>query len=168
MNKGLEIIEARWLFGVGVDKIDVLIHPEAIIHSMVEFIDGSIMAQLSQTDMRLPIMYAFSYPRRVKSVLPALDFVKLGKFTFSPPDFKKFPCLGMAYDAAKSGGSDPVVLNAANEEAVLAFLDKKIKFTKIPAIIEKVLSSHKANREPSLNEILEIDAWARQQARRLI
>ncbi|MFA6356088.1 MAG: 1-deoxy-D-xylulose-5-phosphate reductoisomerase [Candidatus Omnitrophota bacterium] len=168
MNKGLEIIEAKWLFGVGVDKIDVLIHPEAIIHSMVEFVDGSIMAQLSQTDMRLPITYAFSYPGRVKSVLPALDFIKLGKFTFSPPDFKKFPCLKMAYDAAKKGGSDPVVLNAANEEAVLAFLDKKIRFTKIPAIIEKVLSSHKTAKEPSLNEILEIDAWARQQARRLI
>ncbi|MFA5336413.1 MAG: 1-deoxy-D-xylulose-5-phosphate reductoisomerase [Candidatus Omnitrophota bacterium] len=168
MNKGLEIIEAKWLFGVGVDKIDVLIHPEAIIHSMVEFVDGSIMAQLSQTDMRLPITYAFSYPGRVKSVLPALDFIKLGKFTFSPPDFGKFPCLRMAYDAAKKGGSDPVVLNAANEEAVLAFLDKKIRFTKIPAIIEKVLSSHKTAKEPSLNEILEIDAWARQQARRLI
>ncbi|MFA5316284.1 MAG: 1-deoxy-D-xylulose-5-phosphate reductoisomerase [Dehalococcoidales bacterium] len=168
MNKGLEIIEAKWLFGVGVDKIDVLIHPEAIIHSMVEFVDGSIMAQLSQTDMRLPITYAFSYPGRVKSVLPALDFIKLGKFTFSPPDFRKFPCLRMAYDAAKKGGSDPVVLNAANEEAVMAFLGKKIRFTKIPAIIEKVLSSHKTAKEPSLNEILEIDAWARQQARRLI
>jgi len=168
MNKGLEIIEARWLFGVGVDKIDVLIHPEAIIHSMVEFVDGSIMAQLSQTDMRLPIMYAFSYPRRVKSVLPALDFVKLGKFTFSPPDFGKFPCLKMAYEAAKKGGSAPVALNAANEVAVLAFLDKKIKFTRIPSIIEKVLSSHKTNSEPSLNEILEIDAWARQQAGRHI
>ncbi|OGX42004.1 MAG: 1-deoxy-D-xylulose-5-phosphate reductoisomerase, partial [Omnitrophica WOR_2 bacterium RIFCSPLOWO2_12_FULL_51_24] len=95
MNKGLEIIEAKWLFGVSVDKVDVLIHPEAIIHSMVEFVDGSIMAQLSQTDMRLPIMYAFSYPRRIKSVLPGLDFVKLGKFTFAPPDMKKFPCLKM-------------------------------------------------------------------------
>jgi 1-deoxy-D-xylulose-5-phosphate reductoisomerase len=168
MNKGLEVIEARWLFGVNVDKIDVLIHPEAIIHSMVEFVDGSIIAQLSQTDMRLPIMYAFSYPRRVKSVLPALDFVKLGKFTFSPPDFRKFPCLEMAYEAARKGGSHPAVLNASNEEAVLAFLGGEIKFTKICAIVEKVLSSHKTNEEPSLNEILEIDAWAREKARRII
>lgn len=168
MNKGLEIIEAKWLFGVGVDKIDVLIHPEAIIHSMVEFIDGSIMAQLSQTDMRLPIMYAFSYPRRVKSVLPGLDFVKLGKFTFAPPDMKKFPCLRMAYEAAKKGGTHTAALNAANEEAVLAFLGGKIRFTQIPEIIGKVLSKHKAKINPSLNEILEIDAWAREQARSLI
>lgn len=168
MNKGLEIIEAKWLFGVDVDKIDVLIHPEAIIHSMVEFIDGSIMAQLSQTDMRLPIMYAFSYPGRVKSSLPALDFVKLGRFTFASPDFKKFPCLTMAYEAAKSGGTYPVVLNAANEEAVLAFLDGKIKFTKIPKIIEKVLSAHRPKSKPSLSEILDVDAWARSEARRLI
>lgn len=168
MNKGLEIIEAKWLFGVSVDKIDVLIHPEAIIHSMVEFVDGSIMAQLSQTDMRLPIMYAFSYPGRVKSVLPALDFVKLGKFTFAPPDMKKFPCLGMAREAAKKGGSHPAVLNAANEEAVLAFLGKKIKFTQIPKIIDKVLSKHKTKATPSLDEILQIDAWARERARSLI
>ena len=168
MNKGLEIIEAKWLFGVDVGKIDVLIHPEAIIHSMVEFIDGSIMAQLSQTDMRLPIMYAFSYPRRVKSALPALDFVKLGKFTFSPPDFRKFPCLEMAYEAAKRGGTQPAVLSAANEEAVLAFLGKRIKFTKIPKVIEKVLAKHRSKADPSLDEILQIDAWAREQARSLI
>jgi len=168
MNKGLEIIEAKWLFGVDVAKIEVLMHPEAIIHSMVEFIDGSIMAQLSQADMRLPIMYAFSYPGRIKSVLPGLDFVKLGKLTFSPPDMRKFPCLKMAYEAARKGGSHPVVLNASNEEAVVAFLNRKIKFTKIPKIIEKVLSSHKAKVKPSLNEILQIDAWAREEARSLI
>ena len=168
MNKGLEIIEAKWLFGVSVDKVDVLIHPEAIIHSMVEFVDGSIMAQLSQTDMRLPIMYAFSYPRRIKSVLPGLDFVKLGKFTFAPPDMKKFPCLKMAYEAAGKGGSHPAALNASNEEAVVAFLDRKIKFTRIPKIIEKVMSAHKSKSEPSLNEILGIDAWARERARSLI
>ncbi len=168
MNKGLEIIEAKWLFGVDVDKIDVLIHPEAIIHSMVEFIDGSIMAQLSVTDMRLPIMYAFSYPRRVKSLLPSVDFVKLGKFTFSSPDMKKFPCLRMAYEAARKGGSHPTALNAANEEAVLAFLGGKIKFVRIPAIIERVLSFHKGKANPSLNDILKTDAWAREQARRII
>lgn len=168
MNKGLEIIEAKWLFGVEVNQIDVLIHPEAIIHSMVEFIDGSIMAQLSVTDMRLPILYAFSYPRRVKSLLPSVDFVKLGKFTFSPPDMKKFPCLRMAYQAARKGGSYPAALNAANEEAVLAFLDGKIKFTRISAIIEKVLSLHKGKADPSLDDVLDTDAWARDEARRLI
>lgn len=168
MNKGLEVIEAKWLFGVGVDKIDVLIHPEAIIHSMVEFVDGSIMAQLSQADMRLPIMYAFSYPGRIKSVLPGLDFVKLGKFTFASPNIKKFPCLKMAYAAAEKDDSHPAVLNAANEEAVLAFLNKEIKFTKIPKIIEKVMSAHKSKSKPSLNEILQIDAWARERARSLI
>ncbi len=167
MNKGLEAIEAKWLFGMDIDSIEVLIHPEAIIHSMVEYIDGSVIAQLSVTDMRLPILYAFSYPGRVKSSLPPLDFVKLGKFTFEKPDFKKFPCLSMSYEAAREGGSYPAVLNAANEEAVLAFLRKEIKFTRIPAIIEKVLSFHKGKPEASLNEILTIDNWARQQARRL-
>lgn len=167
MNKGLEVIEAMWLFDVGVGKIDVLIHPEAAIHSMVEFIDGSIIAQLSVTDMRLPILYAFSYPRRVLSPLPSVDFVKLGRFTFDEPNMKKFPCLSMAYAAAKKAGSHPVVLNAANEEAVLAFLDGNIKFTRIPEIIEKVLSLHDGRVNPSLEEILKIDAWARQEARRL-
>ena len=168
MNKGLEIIEAKWLFGVGVDKIEVLIHPEAIIHSMVEFVDGSIIAQLSVADMRLPILYAFSYPGRLKSSLPSVDFVKMGKFTFGKPDMKKFPCLAMSYEAARKGGSHPVVLNAVNEEAVLAFLDGRIRFDRIPKIIEKVLSLHKGRANPSLNEILAIDNWARQQARRLI
>lgn len=168
MNKGLEIIEAKWLFGLGIDKIDVLIHPEAIIHSMVEFADGSIIAQMSVTDMRLPILYAFSYPRRLKSFLPPVDFVKLGKFTFGKPDLKKFPCLSMSYEAARKGGSYPAVLNAANEEAALAFLDGRIRFDRIPAIIEKALSLHKGRANPSLNEVLAIDSWARQQARRLL
>lgn len=167
MNKGLEVIEAMWLFDVGVEKIEVLIHPEAAIHSMVEFIDGSIIAQLSITDMRLPILYAFSYPRRVESSFPSVDFVKLGRFTFDEPNMKKFPCLSMAYAAAKKAGSHPVVLNAANEEAVLAFLAGNIKFTRIPEIIEKVLSLHDGRVNPSLEEILKIDAWARQEARRL-
>lgn len=167
MNKGLEAIEAKWLFGMDIDSIEVLIHPEAIIHSMVEYVDGSVIAQLSVTDMRLPILYAFSYPERIKSSLPSLDFVKLGKFTFEKPDFRKFPCLSMSYEAAREGGSYPAVLNAANEEAVLAFLRNEIKFTRIPAIIEKTLSLHKGKPEPSLNEILTIDNWARQQARRL-
>lgn len=168
MNKGLEIIEARWLFNIAVDKIEVLIHPEAIIHSMVEFVDGSIMAQLSPTDMRLPILYALSYPERLASTLPPLDFLKLGKFTFLSPKLGKFPCLKLSYEVANRGGSYPVVLNAANEEAVWAFLDRKIKFNRVPKIIEKILSLHKGRAKPTLDEILEIDAWARDEARRLI
>lgn len=168
MNKGLEIIEARWLFSIGVDKIEVLIHPEAIIHSMVEFVDGSIIAQLSSTDMRLPILYALSYPERLASALPPVDFLKLGKFTFLSPNLSKFPCLKLSYEVAKQEGSYPVVLNAANEEAVWAFLDRKIKFNRIPKIIEKVLSLHKRKSDPALDEILGIDAWARDEARRMI
>lgn len=168
MNKGLEIIEAKWLFGIGVDKIEVLIHPEAIIHSMVEFVDGSIIAQLSSTDMRLPILYALSYPERINSALPSVDFLKLKKLTFLPPNKRKFPCLKMSYEVARRGGSYPIVLNAANEEAVWAFLDRKIKFIQIPKIIEKLLSLHRERSNPTLEEILEIDAWARQEAKRLI
>ncbi len=168
MNKGLEVIEAKWLFGVSVDKINVLIHPEAIIHSMVEFVDGSIMAQLSVTDMRLPILYAFSYPNRIQSFMPTVDFVRLGKFTFGSPDFKKFPCLKMCYEAARRGGSYPVALNAANEEAVSAFLARKIKFTMIPKIIEKIMSLHRPKIKPTLKEILKIDASTREKARSLI
>lgn len=168
MNKGLEIIEAKWLFGIGVDKIDVLIHPEAIVHSMVEFVDGSIMAQLSSTDMRLPILYALSYPRRMVSALPPLDFLKLGRLTFLPPNINKFPCLKISYEVARRNGSYPAVLNAANEEAVWAFLNRKIKLVQIPKIIEKILSLHKGKSNPTLDEILKVDAWAREEAQRLI
>ncbi|MFH0772333.1 MAG: 1-deoxy-D-xylulose-5-phosphate reductoisomerase [Candidatus Omnitrophota bacterium] len=168
MNKGLEVIEAGWLFNVGIEKIEVLIHPEAIIHSMVEFVDGSVMAQLSCADMRFPIIYAFSYPRRIESGLPAVDFVKLNKLTFNSPDLKKFPCLEMSYYAARQGGSHPVVLNAVNEEAVFGFLNGRIKFTRIMEITEKVLSIHKGMRDPSLDEILKIDTWAREEAMSLI
>ncbi|KPK39937.1 MAG: 1-deoxy-D-xylulose 5-phosphate reductoisomerase [Omnitrophica WOR_2 bacterium SM23_29] len=168
INKGLEIIEAKWLFGIGIDKIEILIHPEAIIHSMVEFVDGSVIAQLSSTDMRLPILYALSYPKRIASALPPVDFLKLKKLTFLPPNKRKFPCLRMSYEVARQGGSYPVVLNAANEEAVWAFLDRKIKFIRISKIIEKVLSLHKGRSNPTLEEVLKIDAWARDEARRLI
>ncbi len=168
MNKGLEIIEARWLFGISVERIDVLIHPEAIIHSMVEFVDGSIIAQLSTTDMRLPILYALSYPKRLASTLPPVDFLSLKALTFLPPNMKKFPCLKISYEVARQDGSYPVVLNAANEEAVWAFLDRKIKFNRIPKIIERILSLHKGKLNPTLDEILEIDAWAREEAQRLI
>jgi 1-deoxy-D-xylulose-5-phosphate reductoisomerase len=161
MNKGLEIIEASWLFGLPVNRIEVLIHPEAIIHSMVEFCDGSVIAQLGVTDMRMPIRYALSYPER----LPApstmkLNFATISKLSFSPPDRTKFPCLDLAYAAALRSGSAPCVLSAADEVAVEAFLTDRIDFTQIPDIIEKVLSNHRHVQDPDLGEIQSIHAWA--------
>jgi len=168
MNKGLEVIEARWLFDVDVKNIEVLIHREAIIHSMVEFVDGVVLAQLGITDMTLPIQYALGYPRRMTNKQCRLDFLKLKNLSFDKPDTGRFPCLGFAFEAAKIEGSAPCVLNAVNEEAVNAFLDKRISFIAIPKIIEKVMSGHKVTPNPDLNEILQIDSWARQQARALI
>ncbi len=166
MNKGLEIIEAMRLFSVGLDEIKVLIHPEAIVHSMVEFIDGAVLAQMSVPDMRLPIQYALSYPERLPQKFGLwLDFEKTDNLTFAQPNIKKFPCLGLAYNAARDGGTFPAVLNASNEEAVLNFLDRRIKFTKIPEIIEKVLSRHHGINRPGLNDILEADRWSREEAR---
>jgi 1-deoxy-D-xylulose-5-phosphate reductoisomerase len=167
MNKGLEVIEARWLFDVDIDKIEVIIHPEAIIHSMVELIDGSLIAQLGITDMYLPIHYALSYPQRVSTKMPMLDFSQVKSLSFSPPELDKFPCLGLAYRAARIGGSMSVVLNAVDEEMVYSFLANKIRLTDIPRIIEKVMGTHSLKSEPSLEEILEIDKWAREEARRL-
>jgi len=168
MNKGLEVIEAQWFFSVSTGDIEVLIHPEAIVHSMVEFIDGSILAQASIPDMRLPIQYALSFPSRLpqRSGL-YLDFKKAGKFTFSRPNTGKFPCLGMAYEAARNGGTHPAVLNAANEEAVLNYLGGNIKFTDIPKIIETTLSRHKGRASVTLDNILEADKWSREEARKL-
>ncbi|MDP3143657.1 MAG: 1-deoxy-D-xylulose-5-phosphate reductoisomerase [Candidatus Omnitrophota bacterium] len=168
MNKGLEVIEAMWLFKVAAGDIEVLIHQQAIIHSMVEFIDGSIIAQMGITDMRLPIQYALTYPERKKSKLPSLDFVKLKQLTFAKPDFNKFPCLKLAYEAAYKGGSLPCVMNAANEEAVGAFLNKDLKFMDIHSIIKKVMHKHKPINKPNLEQILHLDGWARQEARSLI
>lgn len=167
MNKGLEIIEAMWLFGVDIDKIEVLIHKEAIVHSMVEFIDGSIIAQLGVTDMRLPIQYALTYPSRWKGTLNNLDFNKLN-LTFKKPDFDKFPCLKLAYRAAKLKGTAPCVLNAANEEAVAAFLDRKIGYLDIHRIISAVLSKHEVSKNPSLRQIISADKWARLAAKTLM
>lgn len=161
MNKGLEIIETKWLFDVSLERIKVLVHPEAIIHSMVEFRDGSVMAQLSNTDMRFPIQYALTYPERLKSNFKKLDFLKIKSLNFKKPDFKKFPCLRLAYQAARDAGSMPTVLNAANEKAVDAFLNDQLKFIDIAKVIEKILSQHKIISNPNLNEILEIDNWAR-------
>ena len=163
MNKGLEVIEAKWLFGIDIDKIKILVHPEAIVHSMVEFIDGSVLAQMGITDMRLPIQYALSYPERYESRLKPLDFISVSNLTFHKPDMNKFPSLRLAYEAAGEGGSAACVLTAANEMAVRAFLRGKIRFTDIPAIIEKLLSVHKRIESPSLDEIEEIEKWVKEQ-----
>jgi 1-deoxy-D-xylulose-5-phosphate reductoisomerase len=161
MNKGLEVIEAHWLFGLPVEKIKVVIHPQSIIHSMVEFVDGSIKAQLGVPDMKIPIQYALTYPDRVKASYGELDFTKIGQFTFLEPDLEKFECLKIAYEVAKLGGTYPTVLNAANEIAVDLFLNRKIKFTEIPKIIKKSLDAHKPKFNPDLEDILKVDAETR-------
>ena len=163
MNKGLEVIEARWLFQTPVEKIEVVIHPEAIVHSMVEFVDGSVLAQLGVTDMRIPIQYALTYPNRLASSLPPLDLVRLKHLTFEAPNLSKFPCLRFGYEAARAGGTVPSVLNAANEACVGLFLEDGLAFTQVPQLIEKVLEKHRAVSQPGLEEILEADAWAHQQ-----
>jgi 1-deoxy-D-xylulose-5-phosphate reductoisomerase len=168
MNKGLEVIEAHHLFGVGIDRIKVLIHPEAIIHSMVEFIDGSILAQMGTCDMRIPIQYALMHPSRAISQVQGISFSKSKALHFYQPDFKKFPCLEMAYEAAKRGRTYPCVLNAANEVAVGEFLMQRIRFTDIPKLIEKVLGFHRAVKEPELEDILHADKWARQKTKELL
>ncbi len=164
MNKGFEVIEAKWLFGVGPEKIDVLVHPQSIIHSMVEYADGSIIAQLGAHDMRMPISYALNYPKRSKNSFSRLDFSKENNFTFESPDFKAFPCLKLAFDALKTGGTMPVVLNAANEVAVELFLNEKIGFNDISRIIEYSMSEHKSNNCPDINDILITDNSARKKA----
>lgn len=161
MNKGLEVIEAKWLFDVDIKNIKVLIHPEAVIHSMVEFKDGAVIAQMGITDMRLPIQYALTYPERIDSGLPGVDFTRVKKLNFAAPDFKKFPCLQLAYEAAKSGGTMPTVLNAANEELVNDFLRGEIKLTDIAKGVERVMRKHKPLNNPSLADILDVDRWAR-------
>jgi 1-deoxy-D-xylulose-5-phosphate reductoisomerase len=168
MNKGLEVIEAMFLFSVALDKIKVLIHPQAIIHSMVEFIDGVVLAQLSVTDMRIPIQYALSYPKRLDSSLQAIDFYKLKSLDFQRPDLGRFPCLKLAYRAAIELGTVPAVLNAANEVSVECFLNKKLSFVAIPQVIEKVLNRHRKVKKPGLDDILAADSWARRQAHRFI
>ena len=168
MNKGLELLETMFLFDMGVSKIKVLVHPEALIHSMVEFSDGVIISQLSITDMRVPIQYALTYPQRLKSPLGGIDFFKVGALHFEKPDFTRFPCLGLAYAAAKQLGTLPCVLNAANEIAVAAFLKEKLKFMHIAEVVEKVMRSHKNKPSPELRDIWEADGWARIQAHKAI
>ena len=168
MNKGLEVIEASWLFGLPVNRIDVVIHPQSIVHSMVEYIDGSIIAQMGNPDMRMPIAYALSFPRRLASVEPGLDLLQAGSLTFLKPDFERFPALGLSFHAAKSGGTMPAVLNAANEIAVAAFLEEKIGFYDISRVVETVIARHAMIKEPQIAEILEADGWARKEALHVI
>jgi 1-deoxy-D-xylulose-5-phosphate reductoisomerase len=162
MNKGLEVIEARWLFGFGADEIDVVVHPESVVHSMIELVDGSVIAQLGVTDMRHAIQYALTYPERHPSAaLPPLDLAKLGALRFEAPDEGRFPCLRLAYRALRAGGTLPAAMNAANEEAVKAFLGGRIRLTDIAAVIERVMDTHETRPVSSLDVVLEVDRRAR-------
>jgi len=161
MNKGLEVIEAHWLFGVGAGRIDVVIHPQSVVHSMVELTDGSIIAQLGVTDMRLPIQYAFSYPERWRAPVPSLDLVAAGRLEFDRPDTNAFPCLALAYRALEAERSLPVVLNAANEVAVARFLQGRLGFTSIPRVIAETMDAHTPAGVATLAEVRSVDGWAR-------
>jgi 1-deoxy-D-xylulose-5-phosphate reductoisomerase len=165
MNKGLEVIEAHYLFGLDYDRIDIVIHPQSIIHSLIELQDTSVLAQLGWPDMRLPLLYALSWPERIYTDWEQLDLVKAGDLTFREPDHQKYPCMQLAYNAGRAGGSMPAVLNAANEQAVALFLDEKIQFLDIPRLIEDACDKHQADNSetPSLDDILAADRWARQE-----
>jgi 1-deoxy-D-xylulose-5-phosphate reductoisomerase len=164
MNKGLEVIEAHWLFGLPGDRIDVLVHPQSVVHSMVELVDGSMIAQLGVTDMRLPIQYAFSYPDRWSAPMPALDFSRSRRLEFDAPDTAAFPCLRLAYRALDANGSLPVVLNAANEVAVTLFLEGRLSFPSIAHVVERTMDAHTGPDAATLERIRELDSWARMQA----
>ncbi len=164
MNKGLEVIEAKWLFGFDADQISVVVHPQSVVHSMVEMVDGSVIAQLGVTDMRHAIQYALTYPERKENCTEPLDFKKLSQLTFEEPDLERFPCLSLAYNALKIGGTMPTTLNAANEVAVQAFLDGKIKLSDIARINASVMNEHEAEPAATLESILSADAWARTRA----
>jgi 1-deoxy-D-xylulose-5-phosphate reductoisomerase len=164
-NKGLEMIEARWLFNIGMERVKVVVHPQSVVHSMVEFVDGSMLAQMSTPDMCLPIQYALTYPARVRSDRVQTNLAKLGQLTFEEPDAGRFPALGLARRAGEAGGTLPAVLNAANEAAVSAFLDRQITFPQISEIVARVMDHHTVVTHPDLNQILAADAWARQEAR---
>jgi 1-deoxy-D-xylulose-5-phosphate reductoisomerase len=168
MNKGLEVIEAHWLFDIPADQIDVVVHPQSIVHSLVELNDGSVIAQLGVTDMRLPIQYACSYPERWGATLPPLDLTRAGHLEFHPPDLDRFPCLGLAYRALRSGQTLPVVLNAANEVAVEAFLASRLGFTAIPSVIERTMNAHAPASVSTLQAVRQADAWARSHARDMV
>ena len=165
MNKGLEVIEAHWLFGLPFDRIDVVIHHQSVIHSLVEFVDGSVKAQLGLPDMRLPIQYALAHPRRLPAPVERLDLASVAQLTFASVDSAKYPCLGLAYDAGRRGGTYPTVLNAANEIAVDRFLNEDLPFMQIAELIDAALQAHAARPVPTLDEVLEADTWARKFAR---
>jgi 1-deoxy-D-xylulose-5-phosphate reductoisomerase len=168
MNKGLEVIEAHWLFDMPFEQIDILIHPQSIVHSMIEMVDGSFKAQLSSPDMRLPIQFALTYPKRlVNNTLPKLKRQNMINLTFEQPDYQRFPCLQMAINAGKQGGTYPAVLCAADEETIDWFLKKQIQFSAIPIILEKILNMHDSKLTPNLEDIAAADIWAREQARNL-
>lgn len=168
MNKGLEMIEARWLFGMEPEKISVVVHPQSIVHSFVEYIDGSVLAQLGVPDMRIPIAYALGFPERITTSAPSLNLTEMGGLNFFKPDAEKFPCLRLAREALEQGDSYPCVLNAANEVAVAAFLERKISFTGISTLVEKVLSAHQSCPLNSLEDVLETDRWGREYARTMV
>ena len=169
MNKGLEVIEAHWLFGLRPDQIEVVVHPQSIVHSLVELRDGSVIAQLSAPDMRMPIQYAFSYPERWDTPLQPLDLPRVGRLEFCAPDLDRFPCLRLAYEALSRGGAWPIVLNAANEVAVAAFLDGRLRFGQIAVVIETALQAADATLRPaSLAEVRDVDAWGRRFSAELV
>lgn len=162
MNKGFEVIEAHWLFGVATSRVEVLVHPQGVVHSMVEFADGAVMAQLGTPDMRLPVQYAINYPRRLPNSIPKLNLTEIGKLTFEPPDKTTFPCLRLAYDALKTGGTAPAALNGADEAAVGLFLEGKIAFKDIAILIENTLMAYTVKKAESAEDALAADSWARE------
>lgn len=164
MNKGLEVMEAKWLFGMETEKIEVLVHPQSIVHSAVEYEDGAIIAQMGKPDMRVPIQYALTYPKRIKNSFPKVDFFEHKELTFERPDAETFPCLSLAYAALKVGGTMPAVLNGANEVAVARFLNGEITFLQIPMLIESVMDAYTVKYEYTLEDLLEADAWAKARA----
>ena len=168
MNKGLEVMEAKWLFDIDIHQIEVLVHPQSIIHSAVEYDDGAIIAQMGEPDMRVPIQYALTYPKRIANRFPKMDFSKRTQFTFEKPDLETFRCLALAYRAMEIGGTMPTVLNAANEIAVEKFLHVKINFLDIPVLIEKTMQAYTVKQEYTLEDLLQADAWARTYARTIV
>ena len=168
MNKGLEVIEAHWLFGMAPGRITVLVHPQSIVHSLVEYQDGSVVAQLGMPDMKGPIAYALSYPERLPDVSPGLDLASIATLTFQEPDRDLFPCLGYAYDALKAGGSMPAVLSAANEVAVGCFLEEKIGFLDVPRVLKSIMEAHAPVAFKTVDEVLRADIWARREAEKVI
>ncbi len=168
MNKGLEVIEAHWLFDIPIEKIVILIHPQSVVHSMVEYVDGSMVAQMGIADMKIPISYALSFPERLPLDLPRLDLSRNGALNFSEPDLERFPCLKLAYQAIQTGETLPAVLNAANEIVVNAFLEGSLKFTEIPLFIQRVMEEHEVKTVHTVEDILKADHWARERSRAIL